>query len=438
MPACRSSATTSSRRSARRSRTASSRRLFQRARRPPRPDDAAQRRRQLRLPQHARARPPRVEEDLEDERRHLDARLRPRRGERPRRPVRLRAVADRPQVGVHPHGGLVVRRRAAQPGAQARGLGLAELGRHRDRRRPAREARPEQRDLGRARGALELPDEVAAGADRRQRGAREHRALHHEERATRPRRRPRPQSRPSGDRRVPGLLRRPGTRRSVYAGPRGRRRAASRDEPRRTRSSPPSSPPLRGLRPPVAGRPRTPCASSPRRTTSTGTRRGSRSATASAIGLVNLGLRGPDAWIGGLGVVPTARRQGIGRAADGAPCTTRPARAASSGSGSRCIVENTQALALYEQLGYEHVRDVEVWSLDGRRGRGPRSALQTKRTPGSVPTGPSASRGSARCLAREGQDGTRGLLVDGAAAVVAVAAGRVSVLQLAGGRRAAP
>ena len=50
-----------------------------RARRAPRQDDAAERRRQLRLPQHARARAPRVEEDLEDERRHLDARLRHRR-----------------------------------------------------------------------------------------------------------------------------------------------------------------------------------------------------------------------------------------------------------------------------------------------------------------------------------------------------------------------
>ena len=73
-----------------------------RAWRPPRPDDAAERRRQLGLPQHARAHAPRVEEDLEDERRHVDARLRHGRGQRARRPVRLRAVADRPQVGVHP------------------------------------------------------------------------------------------------------------------------------------------------------------------------------------------------------------------------------------------------------------------------------------------------------------------------------------------------
>ena len=78
--------------------------------------------------------------------------------------------------------GSSVRRRAAQRRAQARGLGLAELGRHRDRRRPAREARAEQRHLGLARGAERVPDEVAAEADPRRRGARGHRALHREER----------------------------------------------------------------------------------------------------------------------------------------------------------------------------------------------------------------------------------------------------------------
>jgi ribosomal protein S18 acetylase RimI-like enzyme len=31
-----------------------------------------------------------------------------------------------------------------------------------------------------------------------------------------------------------------------------------------------------------------------------------------AVGLGNLGLRGKDAWIGGVGVVTTARRQGVG------------------------------------------------------------------------------------------------------------------------------
>ena len=36
------------------------------------------------------------------------------------RTVRLRAVADRPQVGLHPHGGLVLRGRAAESRASSR------------------------------------------------------------------------------------------------------------------------------------------------------------------------------------------------------------------------------------------------------------------------------------------------------------------------------
>src|SRR4026208_1757559 len=35
------------------------------------------------------------------------------------------------------------------------------------------------------------------------------------------------------------------------------------------------------------------------------------------VGLVNLGLRGPEGWIGGLGVVPSERRRGTGRRARG-------------------------------------------------------------------------------------------------------------------------
>ena len=79
--------------------------------------------------------------------------------------------------------GSVVRRRAAEHRAEARGLGLAELGRDRDRRRPAREARAEQRRRRRPRGPVELPDEVAADADRRRRGARGDGEVHRAERA---------------------------------------------------------------------------------------------------------------------------------------------------------------------------------------------------------------------------------------------------------------
>ena len=110
----------------------------------------AERRRQHRLHEHAGAGAPGVEEDLQDQRRHVAARLRHRRAQRAHRPVRLRAVAGRPQVGVHPHGGPLLRRRAAEHRAEAGGDGLAELGGHRDRRRPLREAGDRPRHRGRA------------------------------------------------------------------------------------------------------------------------------------------------------------------------------------------------------------------------------------------------------------------------------------------------
>ena len=91
---------------------------------------------------------------------------------RPRRPVGLRAVADRPQVGAHPARGRGVRQRAAQPGAQARGVGLAQLRRDRDRRRALLQAGARQRRLRPARRPELVPDEVADEPAPRRRGAR--------------------------------------------------------------------------------------------------------------------------------------------------------------------------------------------------------------------------------------------------------------------------
>jgi ribosomal protein S18 acetylase RimI-like enzyme len=80
------------------------------------------------------------------------------------------------------------------------------------------------------------------------------------------------------------------------------------------------------------------------------------------VGLGNLGVRGEDAWIGGVGVVAAARRSGIGEAlmlALHEQARERGVRRV----WLEVIVENTGAFALYEKLGYRTVRDVEVWSL---------------------------------------------------------------------------
>jgi ribosomal protein S18 acetylase RimI-like enzyme len=80
------------------------------------------------------------------------------------------------------------------------------------------------------------------------------------------------------------------------------------------------------------------------------------------VGLGNLGVRGEDAWIGGVGVVVAARRSGIGEAlmlALHEQARERGVRRV----WLEVIIENTGAFALYEKLGYRTVRDVEVWSL---------------------------------------------------------------------------
>jgi GNAT superfamily N-acetyltransferase len=85
------------------------------------------------------------------------------------------------------------------------------------------------------------------------------------------------------------------------------------------------------------------------------------------IGLGNLGIRGEDAWIGGIGVVPSARRSGVGEALMRAlhdEARTRGIRRV----WLEVIFENTAAFALYEKLGYRTVRDVEVWSLAAKDG----------------------------------------------------------------------
>jgi GNAT superfamily N-acetyltransferase len=90
------------------------------------------------------------------------------------------------------------------------------------------------------------------------------------------------------------------------------------------------------------------------------------------VGLVNLGVRGAAGWIGGTGVVPGERRKGI------AEQLMLSVHEAARERGVRdvwleVIDSNAGAIALYEKLGYEHVRRLEVWRLEsaemGRAGR---------------------------------------------------------------------
>jgi predicted N-acetyltransferase YhbS len=101
-----------------------------------------------------------------------------------------------------------------------------------------------------------------------------------------------------------------------------------------------------------------------------------------------LGVRGEDGWIGGVGVVAGRRGEGIGER------LMREAETAARDSGVERIwlevlVQNEPAVRLYEKLGYSHVRELEVWSLDGAL------VLQEHKVP-SVPVADAVGRSAGR------------------------------------------
>jgi ribosomal protein S18 acetylase RimI-like enzyme len=76
------------------------------------------------------------------------------------------------------------------------------------------------------------------------------------------------------------------------------------------------------------------------------------------VGFVYLGVRGDRSWIGGLGVVESERRRGTGRALMEAALAEAPGDVL-----LEVIDSNEPAIRLYEELGFERVRRLDVWSL---------------------------------------------------------------------------
>jgi GNAT superfamily N-acetyltransferase len=85
------------------------------------------------------------------------------------------------------------------------------------------------------------------------------------------------------------------------------------------------------------------------------------------VGLANLAVRDRDAWIGGVGVVTSARRTGIGEALMRAVHDEARLRGIER-VWLEVIDANLGARTLYEKLGYEPVQDVEVWTLPAGEG----------------------------------------------------------------------
>ncbi len=136
------------------------------------------------------------------------------------------------------------------------------------------------------------------------------------------------------------------------------------------------------------------------------------------VGFVNLGVRGGNGWIGGLGVVPAERRHGVGRALMESVLEVAPPRVT-----LEVLEQNGAAIRLYEQLGFVRTRVLEVWSLQaevpaaearavGKRPLG-QAGLPWQRADESLP------------------EGCERIEVDGAAALIRVNGPRVGVAQLA-------
>jgi GNAT superfamily N-acetyltransferase len=84
-----------------------------------------------------------------------------------------------------------------------------------------------------------------------------------------------------------------------------------------------------------------------------------RSRVAPDAGLANLAVRGDRGWIGGIAVVPEQRRGGVGRALMEAVLELAPATVL-----LEVIEANEPAIKLYESLGFETTRVLEVWHVE--------------------------------------------------------------------------
>jgi ribosomal protein S18 acetylase RimI-like enzyme len=143
----------------------------------------------------------------------------------------------------------------------------------------------------------------------------------------------------------------------------------------------------------------------------------SRSRISPGEGVALLGIRGERGWIGGLGVVPAARRRGIGRALMEAVLAEAPPDVT-----LEVIEQNEPAIRLYEDLGFERARILEVWSLDA--GVPPAEVREAEPSPAGEQDLP-WQRADASL-----RPGYERLEVDGGAAVIRGAGAVVSLLQL--------
>jgi Acetyltransferase (GNAT) family len=142
-----------------------------------------------------------------------------------------------------------------------------------------------------------------------------------------------------------------------------------------------------------------------------------RSRVAPGEGVALLGIRADRGWIGGLGVVPAARRHGLGRALMEAVLAEAPTNVT-----LEVIEQNEPAIRLYEKLGFDRGRILEVWSLDAEVE--PVEVREAEPAPVGEPSLPWQRADESL------RPGYERLEVDGGAAVIRGVGGTVSLLQL--------
>ena len=154
-------------------------------------------------------------------------------------------------------------------------------------------------------------------------------------------------------------------------------------------------------------------------------------------GFAFLAIRGLTGWIGGMGVEPDARRRGLGDALMRGVIDVGRERGLKA-IWLEVLEQNAPARALYEKLGFEHVRDLEIWELEHPPTGGAAArevgvdeahawirANRSEREPWQ--------RADEAVLRRPpGAPPLTGLVVDGGAAVVGVGRERAGILQLVG------
>lgn len=152
------------------------------------------------------------------------------------------------------------------------------------------------------------------------------------------------------------------------------------------------------------------------------------------VGLAMLGLRGPSSWCGGIGVVASSRGTGLGgRLMEALLESARELGA--ERMQLEVIDANDAARGLYAKLGFEHVRDLEVWTLDAQPGAVPAPAavdeahawIRSRRT-WSEPWQRADETVARFCVM---EPPPQGVVVEGGAAIVRVTGGRASLVQAA-------